>query len=170
MPGAISAVTALVLALAAIVWAVRRRLAVVTVAGESMWPTYRTGDRVLVRRAGLSELRPGQVVVIEQPAIGGAWITPVPRWPGSSRKWMIKRVAALPGDTLPDLALPPSAPLPGLAAGGVVPQGSLIVLGDNTARSFDSRQFGYCPADRLLGIVLRPLGPLRPVSRTSATR
>jgi signal peptidase I len=167
MPEAIRGVTALVLALTALVWAIRRRIAVVTVAGESMRPAYRTGDRVLVRRAGLSELRPGQVVVIEQPAVGGAWITPVPRWPGSSRKWMIKRVAALPGDTLPDLALPPSAPLSRLAAGAAVPPGNLVVLGDNAARSLDSRQFGYCPADRLLGIVLRPL---RPVSRTSATR
>jgi len=163
MRGAVSGATTLVLTLAALIWAVRRRIAVVTIVGPSMRPTYHTGDRVLVRRAGLSELRPGQVVVIEHPAADGAWVTPLPRWPGSSREWMIKRVAALPGDTLADLSLPLAQPR--LAAGTVVPPGRLIVLGDNPAGSFDSRHFGYCPAGRLLGIVLRPLSP---AARSSA--
>jgi signal peptidase I len=154
MRGAIGGVTVLVLALAALAWVVMRRIAVVTVVGESMRPTYHTGDRVLVRRAGLSQLQPGQVVVIERPAADGAWVTPLPRWPGSSREWMIKRVAALPGDTLPDVSLP--SPLSKLATGAVIPPGKLVVLGDNPAGRFDSRQFGYCPADRLLGIVRRP--------------
>jgi signal peptidase I len=152
-------VTTVVLALTALAWVVRRRIAVVTVVGESMQPTFHPGDRVLVRRAGLSELRPGQVVVIERPAVSGAWVTPLPRWPGRSREWMIKRVAALPGDTLPDLPLSPAMPPSKLTAGAVVPPQNLVVLGDNPAGSFDSRQFGYWPAGRLLGIVLRPLHP-----------
>jgi len=32
-----------------------------------------------------------------------------------------------------------------------------VVLGDNTANSLDSRTFGYIPAERLLGVMLRPL-------------
>jgi type IV secretory pathway protease TraF len=31
------------------------------------------------------------------------------------------------------------------------------VLGDNSRHSYDSRAFGYCPADRLLGIMVRPM-------------
>jgi signal peptidase I len=43
-------------------------------------------------------------------------------------------------------------------AGRPVPAGKLVVLGDNTARSLDSREIGYIPAERLLGVMLRPLG------------
>ncbi|GGU32893.1 hypothetical protein GCM10010178_26510 [Lentzea flava] len=39
-----------------------------------------------------------------------------------------------------------------------MPVDSLLVLGDNLARSNDSRRLGYLPADALIGVVLRPLG------------
>jgi signal peptidase I len=39
----------------------------------------------------------------------------------------------------------------------MVPPGQLVVLGDNAAWSQDSRQIGYIPGDRLLGIVMRRL-------------
>lgn len=106
---------------------IRRRIVVVTITGDSMRPTYRPGDRVFVRRSDPRDLKRGQVVVLERPFASGDWI--------------IKRVAALPGDMVP--------------AGNVVPPGKLVVLGDNPAASVDSRQFGYCPADRLLGVVIR---------------
>jgi Signal peptidase, peptidase S26 len=67
-----------------------------------------------------------------------------------TRDWMIKRVVALPGDPWPD----------GPARGPseqAVPAGCFAVHGDNPAGSFDSRVFGYCPADRLLGVVVRPM-------------
>jgi len=48
---------------------VRWRLAVVEVAGPSMEPALSSGDRVLVRRARLNELRPGLVVVVEMPRL-----------------------------------------------------------------------------------------------------
>jgi signal peptidase I len=38
-----------------------------------------------------------------------------------------------------------------------VPAGTLVVLGDNPHASMDSRFFGPVPADRLLGVVLRPM-------------
>ncbi|MFC7642350.1 S26 family signal peptidase [Streptosporangium lutulentum] len=48
----------------------------------------------------------------------------------------------------------------GIAAGdGVsrVPSGMVVVLGDNQD-SVDSRQWGFFPTDRLLGVALRQLG------------
>ncbi|MEV3986782.1 S26 family signal peptidase [Nonomuraea sp. NPDC049758] len=41
------------------------------------------------------------------------------------------------------------------APGTRVPDGHLVVLGDNPRRSHDSRRAGYLTADRLLGVVLR---------------
>lgn len=155
-------VTVTALALAAGAWGIRelrRRFLVVTVAGESMWPAFTDGDRVLVRPAQLSGLRQGQVVVVEKPANDGQWTTPPVRWPADARNWIVKRVGALPGDPCPDVPAP-ALPFPSKLAdlaGQPVPPGHLVVLGDNPGGSFDSRAFGYCPADRVLGVVIRPL-------------
>ncbi len=65
---------------------------------------------------------------------------------------MVKRVAAGPGDPRPAFM-----PDRGDGSGPVVPTGQLVVLGDNPARSLDSRQIGYVPADRVLGVVLRSI-------------
>jgi signal peptidase I len=137
--------TWVVLALVAVVvgfggWGLvqRRRLIVVTVRGVSMEPTYSSGDRLLVRRAGLERVRAGQVVVVQ---VGG-----VPDDPTGGR--MVKRAVAVPGDPVP-----PQIPL----ADSVVPGGWLLVLGDNPARSNDSRRLGYIPADALIGVVVRPI-------------
>jgi signal peptidase I len=123
-------------------WAVvqRRRLLMVTVHGVSMEPTYHSGDRLLVRRSRLDRVRTGQVVVVQVP--GAA-----PGDPTDGR--MVKRAVAVPGDPVPS----------GIdVAGPVVPAGRLLVLGDNPARSNDSRRLGYIPADALIGVVLRPIG------------
>jgi signal peptidase I len=132
---------------------VRRRLAVVEVAGPSMKPTLSSGDRVLVRRAGMGELRPGLIVVVERPRLDGGWAGSPPGWPPGQREWLIKRVAALPGDPRPA-----DVPSPGSAADdGMVPSGMFVVLGDNAAWSHDSRVIGCVPAERLLGVMIRPL-------------
>ena len=112
-----------------------------------MAPTYRDGDRVLVRRVGVDRLRRGQVVVVERPEPDGRW-RPAPD-PGP-RRWIIKRVAALPGEPVPE----------GIAGtgDGTVPVRMLALLGDNPAASFDSRQVGFFPAERLLGVAVRRLG------------
>jgi signal peptidase I len=117
----------------------RRRFTVVTVTGDSMLPTFGPGDRVLVRRVRIGRLRRGQVVVVEMP--------------GTS-EWMIKRVAALPGDPRPADCLPATEE----PVERCVPRGKLVVLGDNPPWSQDSRQIGYVPGDRLLGVVVRPIG------------
>src|SRR6266545_1800605 len=72
-------------------------------------------------------------------------------------RWMIKRVAALPGDPVPRQAVPMLAGRPEDA----VPPAMLVLLGDNGSASYDSRQVGYFPADRLLGVAVRKLPPVR---------
>jgi signal peptidase I len=66
---------------------------------------------------------------------------------------MIKRLAALPGDPTPA----PMFSAPAHGAEPVVPAGKLVVLGDNAARSLDSRVLGYIAAERVLGIMIRTL-------------
>jgi len=139
-------------ALGLLVIGLRRQIAVVTVEGDSMWPALAPGDRVIVHRGGTRRLRRGQVVVVEQPGTDG-------RWPGARggppgrRLWAIKRVAALPGDPRPR-SCPPATPD---SPEHLVPPGKLVLLGDNPEWSHDSRQLGYFPVERLLGVVVRQL-------------
>lgn len=137
------AVVVAVVVVALVVWllVLRSRLLVVTVHGVSMEPTYHSGDRLLVRRARLDRVRAGQVVVVQVDGAG-------PDDPTGGR--LVKRAVAVPGDPVP-----PQIPVPGPR----VPVDSLLVLGDNLARSNDSRRLGYLPADALIGVVLRPIGP-----------
>ncbi len=137
-------------AFAAGVAGLRRRVVIVTVFGPSMQPALRAGDRVLVRRTRASGLRAGQIVVMERPWIDGRWGTVPVGWPTSNREWLIKRLAAVPGDRCPDGVAQ-------TAAGLTVPADHFVVLGDNAASSLDSPSFGYIPAERLLGVMLRPL-------------
>jgi signal peptidase I len=121
----------------------RRRLVVVTVAGQSMRPTYLSGDRVLVRRVSGDAVQRGQVVVFAEP--DGHAVGP--------RGWMIKRVVAAPGDPFPRRLEPRLADRPE----GQVPADRLVVLGDNPNGSYDSRTFGYVPGGQVLGVVVRRL-------------
>ncbi|WP_233586192.1 S26 family signal peptidase [Micromonospora sp. BL1] len=169
-PIAVAAVlVAAVAAPFAAVWWLRERYVLVTVQGESMLPTYRPGDRVLVRRVPPSALRTGQIVVAGWP---GERRVPMRRSRGGrpvlDEGWLIKRIAALPGDPVPpDLPGPggsPVGPPAGAAAGRVpgegvapatVPPGLLVLIGDNRAASHDSRQVGYFAHSDVLGVVKR---------------
>ncbi|MFG1871618.1 S26 family signal peptidase [Micromonospora arborensis] len=154
MPGmlavASAALAALVAALLVFIVDWGRRLIRVTVQGTSMSPTYADGDHVLVRRR--PAVRVGDVVVIERPDADKTWAT-LPIKPGSgqsalqARGWMIKRVVAGPGDPIPRETFAGLDTLPG----DHVPAGMLIIIGDNADASFDSRQLGFFPADRVLG-------------------
>ncbi|MFG1685585.1 S26 family signal peptidase [Nonomuraea sp. NPDC049269] len=120
----------------------RRRYAVITVRGESMSPTYRPGDRLLLRRN--TAIRAGQCVVFagRQSATTGR--------PGG---WILKRVIAVPGDPVPREQVPALREVREQR----VPPSQLVVMGDNAVHSTDSRHLGYIAADRVLGIVLRRL-------------
>ncbi|GGS53363.1 S26 family signal peptidase [Planobispora rosea] len=126
----------------AVIWAdlVRRHLLVVTVHGGSMEPAYSHGDRVLLRRVAPDTLRTGQVVVVHRHRPPGAQ---APRWA------VIKRIAALPGEPTP------------LRQDGeaVVPPGKLVLLGDNSGHSTDSRDFGYLDLADVVGVVIRKMRP-----------
>ena len=134
----IAAAVVLAVALGALALA-RVLLVRVTVTGSSMAPTLRPGDRVLVRRASTRSLRRGDLVVFARPR--------EPR-----RSWMIKRVLAGPGDPVPRVEVPV---LWGYQE-SQVPRTCFVVVGDNPADSYDSRQFGYVRAKDLLGVVVRP--------------
>ncbi|MEU7001807.1 S26 family signal peptidase [Nonomuraea sp. NPDC046570] len=141
---------AVLLAAAALLVA-RRLLVVVRVRGSSMVPTLQPGDRVLLRRVPAERLRRGQIVVLESIGPGQRWGTgPLPD--PAAADWLVKRIAAMPGDPVPEEV----AVQQGLPAGTVVPPGQLVVLGDGV-RSSDSRVWGYVPFDRVLGVMLRAL-------------
>jgi signal peptidase I len=111
----------------------RRHLVVVHVTGRSMLPGLRPGDRVLVRRTTAGKLKPGDVVVLRAPA---------------KPHWVIKRLAALPGDPVPK----PVHAVTGNAL--IVPPGMLVVLADNPS-GLDSRDWGFVRISGLLGSVIR---------------
>jgi signal peptidase I len=127
---------------AALAW-LRLRLVVVTVRGDSMAPTLRSGDRVLVRRKPLRAVTAGALVVFARPRTTE---------PG----WMIKRAIAVPGDVIPRARVATLWSYPG----NRVPDHHLVVLGDNPDESYDSRHFGYVKGKALLGVVHRVSRPV----------
>jgi signal peptidase I len=129
--------------------ALRRRYLVVRVFGLSMVPSLRSGDRVLVRRAGLRRLRAGMIVVLR------AWPDTDPArrdsgWPMAAGGWLVKRLAAVPGDPVPEVART------GCGNARVVPVGMAVVLSDNES-GVDSRTWGFAPGSQVVGYVASPL-------------
>ncbi|MFC7545652.1 S26 family signal peptidase [Plantactinospora sp. GCM10030261] len=141
----------------------RARVVVVTIEGGSMEPTLRGRDRVMVRRLPARRLRVGQIVVLERPYLRGTWMWRASGGAVRSRAWIIKRLAALPGDPMP----------PGVDREGrfaEVPAGRAVVLGDNRDASTDSRTFGLVPLDRVLGVALRRYAEDGPITAATGDR
>ena len=164
-----SAVAILGLIGVAIVLTVRRRYHVVTVHGDSMLPALASGCRVLVQRTSTAAIRNGDIVVLAHP-----WQSQLNAH--GAQPWLIKRVAALPGDAVPPAVLQGlrdpdtrigrrTQPLP---HGAVVPAGAMVVLGDNQDSSTDSRNFGYAHSTDLLGVVVRILHAGGGITRAQA--
>jgi signal peptidase I len=125
----------------------------VKVEGCSMEPTYHDGQWLLVRRLNWPTAPIGhdEVVVFRL-----------------GHDMLVKRVAALPGETPPldDLRLLRLLrPMPHLSTWtpralyadlfAPIPEGSLYVLGDNAPRSDDSRHFGPIPEASVIGRVVQ---------------
>ena len=131
-----------------------------SIPSSSMEPTLRPGDHVLVEKLALrsSEPQRGDLVVFEAPGSG---------------EIMLKRVVALPGDTvgLEDGVLivnGQSVVEPYVDHAGVdsvyygpveVPDEGFMVMGDNRGLSVDSREFGAVPRSSLIGRVLVRVWP-----------
>jgi signal peptidase I len=129
---------------------------------DSMAPTLRAGDQVLVDKLayrGADLPARGDLVVFHEPRTGDI---------------VLKRVVAVAGDTvgIEDGTLVVNGRRPfepyadqnsidSVYFGPVkVEPGRFFVLGDNRANSLDSRVFGSVPADRLIGHVLTRFWPI----------
>ena len=123
----------------------RRFLVIFTVQGNSMIPTFRPGDRVLMLRQRGRALRSGRIIVIAEPNAETGWQDlPALDDQIQGRRWSIKRVAALAGDPVPK----------GVGQGEAsVPCGHLVILSDNPSGK-DSRAFGFLPIEAVLGTVI----------------
>ena len=151
MTAFIAASAAVAGALFALLIAVRRTWVLVTVAGHSMTPTFRDGERLLARRlprhasARASTIARGDVVVFRLSAI---WIA---EHDAADLPYRVKRVAAIAGD-----ALPPWAGSEPWAAGAThVPPDMLVVAGDNR-HSQGSRELGYIAARDTIAVIRGP--------------
>ncbi|MDQ3709590.1 MAG: S26 family signal peptidase [Actinomycetota bacterium] len=112
----------------------------VAVEGLSMAPALLPGDRLLVRPA--RRPRRGDLVVIRDPS--------------EPNRWVIKRVAASPGEQV-------------VAAGRALSAGAgLVVLGDNGAHSTDSRHYGAVPLRAVHGRVWYRYAPAERCGRLPA--
>lgn len=163
-----------------LVWA-RRNLLLVDVIGDSMVPAYHSGDQVLVRRVHAARVRAGDVVVADTSLITDEHLQRMAErrfGPGSDVRRstvpatvahreaevsaedafkggrMLKRVAAVPGDSLPGAVA-------AQAGETVVPPGRFVLLGDSPQDSLDSRFFGYVPATHVIGKVVRTISTAR---------
>ncbi|MFI6496620.1 S26 family signal peptidase [Nonomuraea typhae] len=143
----------------ALLW-VRHAYVVVTVQGESMEPTYHAGERVLARQGRLHQISSSDVVILlgvdsalDQPRQGLPNTSRKKRAKHGTRTYLIKRVLAAPGDRVPREQVPTLRDSPH----SLVPPGRVVLLGDNAATSYDSREHGYFSLENVIGRVVRRL-------------
>lgn len=136
---------------------------------ESMVPTLKVGDRVLVNRLSydLHDVHRGDIIVFKAP--------PEARSEGIND--LVKRVIGLPGDTvearddghlyvndrlLDEPYLPRGTPTTNLPP-TKVPAGHLFMMGDNRTASRDSRYFGPIKESDIIGRVFVRIWPPKSV-------
>ena len=128
------------------------------VLGNSMQPSFEDGQRLLVSKVvyRLHEPRIGEVIVFR---------------PLTGSRDFIKRIIALPGDTIeikdgvvyvndsaldePYIAAAPRYDLPREE----IPEGEYFVLGDNRNNSNDSHSWGTLPRENIIGKVWLSIWP-----------
>lgn len=113
----------------------------IRVSGDSMLPTFKNGERLLVSKAYwlIGDIQKNDVVVLRNP---------------NTNEIIIKRVYRLPGEEVEF----PYIPMDYSISKGpyVVPDNTLYVLGDNLDVSEDSRKFGPFDRNDVMGkVVLR---------------
>lgn len=160
--------------------AVRTTVQNFKVEGISMFPTLENGEYILVDKLSYSRFSLGpleQVIPFVNSRDDGYLFAGPQRGdvvvfvaPGTTDRDFIKRIMAVPGETVEirnGVVLVNGQPLsePFIAnmaayswpAGGrpqTVPQGQYFVLGDNRNNSSDSHVWGYVPADQIIGRAL----------------
>jgi len=128
------------------------------VKGNSMFPTFETGEYLLTDKVTLKRREPlkGYVVVFKSPL--------------DENFDFIKRVLATPGDTIMikggfvylngELLSEPYLPSDYITSGGrflkegmsfLVPESSIMAIGDNRNHSSDSRDWGVVPYENIVG-------------------
>lgn len=148
---------------------------------ESMSPTLVTGDRIVVDKLAyrLGDPGRGDVIVFERPS----------SMPSDGPDFLVKRIVAIGGETVTiydgavhvdgdeldepythgvattaTVSCPITAPTPGISTDGFqVPDGTVLVMGDNRDDSTDGRCFGPVDEDSIVGrarVVVWPLGRL----------
>lgn len=109
------------------------------VRGESMIPTFQSGQKVLTSHAYwmVGKIQKDDIIVLKEE---------------KSNDYFIKRVYGLPGDKIPWSLAPQDWPIS--KGQYVVPEGRIYVIGDNLNHSDDSRKFGAFLQSNILGKVL----------------
>jgi len=117
----------------------RTNFQTIQVSGESMEPTLRNGQRVLVSHAyGLiGDIRKNHIVVLKGSKPG---------------EYFIKRVHALAGQQVGWLNVPSTWKIN--QGPYIVPEGHIYVIGDNYPVSEDSRRFGPFKMEDVIGKVV----------------
>ncbi|MEU6033840.1 S26 family signal peptidase [Actinomadura sp. NPDC047616] len=134
------------------VW-LRRRYLVVDVVGSSMEPTFRPGQQVVARRVQGRRVRADDVVVVRD--IDGIGPPGAPDVDDKLLRYapcLIKRVVARSGDPVPRDLIPALRDV----TEPVVPEGRIVLAGDNAVASYDSRKHGYYLEKQVIGKVVRP--------------
>lgn len=128
---------------------------IASVDGQSMKPTFRNNEMVVVMK-NLTRLKRGDVIALQVPSMAD--------------KTFIKRIIGLPGDTIyasggvlyindkPIECFDKQGPTPKFSlltstGQNSVPDKKLFVLGDNRQKSTDSRTFGFVDYNDIIGKV-----------------
>lgn len=138
---------------------------------ESMNPTLKPGDHIMVNKAQYNVRIPFTKASIVETGTHQRGDVVVFRWPNEESTFFVKRIIGLPGEHIYvdknghvfingekqneryiKRADEPESPI---ASFGpiVVPEGQLFVLGDNRNNSSDSRAWGFVPKANVLGKV-----------------